>query len=152
MIEYNFVTDWVFKASADKVWALIEEPETTMSWWPEIKEFKIKGENKYIAKGNKIDVVIRGIPIQFRFSIEVTQVDPKKELRVQSTGDLEGYGVLTLKEEADSTKMKYVWEIRTTKWWANVIGFIFKPLLIWSHNRAMRSGCEALANRLEVPR
>jgi hypothetical protein len=149
MIDYHFITHWTFKAPVEKVWAFIYEPEALIGWWHEIREFKIRGKNPNIVKGSKIDIVIRGIPCQFQFNLEVTGIKLKKELHLRSTGDLEGYGILTLKEEAGLTQIKYVWDIKTTKWWANVIGFFFKPLLVWSHNRAMRSGCEALESRLE---
>ena len=149
MIKYRFITDWSFKTSAEKVWALAKEPETIMGWWPEIKEINIIGENKDIVKGSMIEVVVRGIPCQFKFNLEVTGIDPERELCLRSTGDLEGYGILTLAEEGNLTKTKFVWEIGTTSWWANVIGFFLKPLLIWSHNRAMRSGYKAIKNRIE---
>ena len=60
MIKYHFVTEWDLRAPAERVWALVKEPESMAEWWPEIKQVKLRGENKDFVKGNIIDVVIKG--------------------------------------------------------------------------------------------
>ena len=149
MIKYQFVTDWTFRAPVERVWALVKEPETIVSWWPEIKECKIRGQHKDIAKGTTIDAAVKGILYKFNFNLEVIGIKPKKELRLKSSGDLEGMGLLTLIEEGDLTRVKYIWQVSTTGLWINVLGIFLKPLLIWSHNKAMDSGYKALKSRIE---
>jgi hypothetical protein len=56
---------------------------------------------------------------------------------------------LTLNEQGDFTKVRYSWEVNTIGWWINILGLLFKPLLIWSHNKAMDSGYHALKSRIE---
>ncbi len=149
MIKYHFITDWSFRAPAERVWALVKKPESIVEWWPEIKHVKVRGENKDIAKGNIIDVVIKGFLYKLDITLEIIGIESKKELHLKSSGDLEGNGLLTLKEEEHFTIVRYVWEVNTNGWWINILGLFLKPLLIWNHKKAMDSGYKALKSRVE---
>ncbi len=149
MIKYHFITEWSFRAPAERIWALVKEPESIAEWWPEIEKVKIRGENKDIAKGNIIDVAIKGFLFNLNITLEVIGIESKKELHLKSYGDLEGHGLLTLKEEGDFTKVTYIWEVNTIRWWMNILGLFLKPLLTWSHKKAMDSGYNALKSCIE---
>jgi hypothetical protein len=149
MVNYHFITEWIFRAPAERIWALVKEPESMVEWWPEIKQVKIRRANKDIAEGDIINVVLKGFLFKLQITLEVIGIKPKKELHLKSYGDLEGRGLLTLNEQGDFTKVRYSWEVNTIGWWINLLGLLFKPLLIWSHNKAMDSGYHALKSRIE---
>ena len=149
MIKYHFVTEWNFKAPVEQIWALVKEPEIIMERWPEIKQTKIRGNNKDIAKGDIIDVVIKGLLCKLNFTLEVIGIESNKTLHLKSYGDLEGHGLLTLKKEGYFTKVKYIWEVNTIGWWINIIGLFLKPLMTWNHKKAMDSGFNALRSCIE---
>ena len=128
---------------------MVKKPESIVEWWPEIKHVKVRGENKDIAKGNIIDVVIKGFLYKLDITLEIIGIESKKELHLKSSGDLEGNGLLTLKEEDHFTIVRYVWEVNTNGWWINILGLFLKPLLIWNHKKAMDSGYKALKSRVE---
>ena len=149
MIKYHFVTEWNSKAPVERIWARVKEPEIIMERWSEIKQTKIRGKNKDIAKGDIIDVAIKGFLCKLDFTLEVIGIESNKTLHLKSYGDLEGYGLLTLKEEGYFTKVKYIWAVNTIDLWINILGLLFKPLMTWNHKKAMDSGFNALRSCIE---
>jgi hypothetical protein len=65
---------------------------------------------------------------------------PFEHLHLTCSGDLEGFGHVTLRETGNTTLVDYVWQVTTTGWIMNLFGLFFKPLLAASHNRVMDDG------------
>jgi uncharacterized protein YndB with AHSA1/START domain len=149
MPQYRFITEWSFHAPVEKVWALTTEAESMSLWWPRVKKSVIRGGGRSLELGTVIDVAVRGILGDLKFTLEVARIERLKELLLKSNGGLRGFGLWTLEEDGGTTRTIIRWEIATTGWLMNLAGFFAKPLLERSHNRVMARGYEALKAHLE---
>ena len=80
----------------------------------------------------------------------MTRVQPPSVLEGEATGELEGTGRWTLTSEDGWTRVRYNWDIRTTRWWMNLLAPVARPAFTWNHDELMREGGESLARRLGV--
>jgi hypothetical protein len=67
-----------------------------------------------------------------------------------ATGELEGTGEWTLWTEEDWTVVRYVWSIRTTARWMNLVGPLpfVDEIFRLNHHAVMRSGLVGIRHRL----
>jgi len=149
MISYHLASEWHFKVTANRVWDAVKDIEAIPDWWPSIKRVRIKGDNKTVEKGSIIEVTVKGLFGDLNLTFEIIRIEPQKELRFKSSGDLEGCALWTLEEEEEYTKARLIWDVTTTGRLLNFAGLFLKPLLIWKHNRVMNAGYQALKNRIE---
>jgi carbon monoxide dehydrogenase subunit G len=79
------------KASREKLWDFIVDPEKIGKCLPELKSMEVEGEDKFAA------VVRLGVgPLRsdFRFRIEITGKRPVSELRLKAAGSGSGSSVI----------------------------------------------------------
>jgi carbon monoxide dehydrogenase subunit G len=138
--KYSFHTVWAFKASRQKVWQAIDDIENAPCWWPGIRQMRILGGKRRIEIDSQIRARVRGLLGELKFTMTITDIHPFENLHLTCSGDLEGFGHITLCETGDTTWIDYIWEVTTTGWIMNLFGLIFKPLLAASHNRVMDDG------------
>ncbi|PPD58049.1 SRPBCC family protein [Dehalogenimonas etheniformans] len=147
-LKYHFVTKWHFDAPPDRVWSLIRDGETMPQWWPGVKRFEIIGHDKSLKIGQRINAAVQGLVGELAFTLEITEIENGKRLKMKVTGDLEGEGIWTLEEEGDGCRTIYQWDVSTSGWLMNALGIVFKPVLMWNHNRVMVKGYEAIKTKL----
>ncbi|GMW04853.1 MAG: hypothetical protein AMXMBFR85_08340 [Dehalococcoides mccartyi] len=148
MIKYLFKTVWHFDAPPQKVWELIKDARSMPEWWPGVKRFEILSKEQEMLPGCRIQAAVKGLTGDLNFELEITKAVPFGEIVMQSRGDLTGQGVWTLTADNGNTISTYIWEVSTTGRLMNFLGFVFKPLFIWNHNRVMKAGYTALKKRL----
>ena len=56
----------------------------------------------------------------------------------------------TLTREDGGTLVRYNWDVRTTRWWMNLLAPIARPAFNWNHDQLMLDGGRSLARRLGV--
>ncbi len=117
-------------------------------WWPGVKRFEILSKEQEMLPGCRIQAAVKGLTGDLNFELEITKAVPFGEIVMQSRGDLTGQGVWTLTTDNGNTISTYIWEVSTTGRLMNFLGFVFKPLFIWNHNRVMKAGYTALKKRL----
>ena len=149
MISYHFASEWHFKVTANRVWDAVKDVEAIPDWWPDIKKARVKGDHKIIEKGSIIEVTVKSLFSDLNLTLEIIRIQPNKELRFISSGDLEGCALWTLKQEENITKARLIWDVVTTSRLLNFLGLFLKPLLIWKHDRVMDAGYKALKIRIE---
>lgn len=148
-MKYNFITEWVFKASPKKVWEATRNVNTISLWWPGFKKCQARGGVKTLEAGTIIDAAVQGLLGDIKFTLEVTEVLPPVKLTLKSEGDLEGAGEWELIPLNEETITRISWNVSTTGWLMNVAGFLFKPLFMWNHNRVMAAGYQALKEKMK---
>ena len=97
-------------------------------------------------------------PVQFRsflpydlvFDMRVTRVEQPSALEGHATGELEGEGRWTFTETLGGTHVRYQWDVRTTRWWMNLLAPIASPVFAWNHGIVMRWGEAGLRRRLRI--
>jgi len=149
MSHYNFFSRGSFKAPVTKVWRVIQNPEDMPAWWPGVKKVRIRSSDKTLKAGRLIDCSVKGLLGDWDFTLEVTEIEPNRLLRLQSSGSLKGYGLCTLEQKNDITEVSFLWEVATTGWLMNLTSLIIKPILARNHDKVMAAGYEALRKRIE---
>jgi len=157
MADYEFVTNWQFKASQEKVWSLIFAPERWPDWWRGVE----KVEKLQDGDANHIGAVHRytwksKLPYRLIFEMETTRVEPYTLIEGRAIGELQGRGRWQLSSKSNDgdgiTRVRYDWKVETTKDWMNLIAPIARPVFSWNHNVIMDWGEAGLRKRLrETP-
>jgi uncharacterized protein YndB with AHSA1/START domain len=149
MAEYHFVSIWQIQAPIERVWDEIYHSERWPSWWKYVVgvEELEPGAADGVGKRQRLLFQTR-LPYRLGFDIRVTRVQPPSVLEAEATGELDGTGRWTLTSADGGTLVRYNWDIRTTRWWMNLLAPVARPAFSWNHDELMREGGESLARRL----
>ena len=151
MPAYQFVTEWRLRAPIDAVFAVVDATDEWPEWWPQVRAVSSLADGGADGLGTmlRMDFVGR-LPYHLRFDLRVVERMPPTRLAGDATGELEGRGEWTLRDEAGWTVVRYVWAVRTTRAWMNV----FAPLPFvdeifrMNHHAVMRGGLRGIRQRL----
>jgi hypothetical protein len=151
MATYSFVTIWRHRAPIGDVYDAIADSLAWPDWWRAVRKVEdvIPGD-PVSHLGNVRRYTFKGaLPYTLSFDMRVTTTERPRTLAGHATGELEGDGVWTLSEEPGGvTVARYDWNIRTTRWWMNLLAPIAGPIFKANHDVVMRSGAAGLCARL----
>lgn len=151
MGEYHFVSTWQIQAPIERVWEEIYHAERWPSWWRYVAGVEELEPAAADGAGRRLRLLFRTrLPYTLGFDVRVTRVRPPSELVAEATGELEGTGRWTLTAADGGTLVRYTWDIRTTRWWMNLLAPLARPAFKWNHDELMREGGVSLARRLGV--
>jgi uncharacterized protein YndB with AHSA1/START domain len=149
MADYHFVSIWQINAPIERVWEEIYHAERWPSWWKYVAGVDELEPGAADGTGRRLRLLFRTrLPYTLGFEVRLTRVQPPSRLEAESTGELEGTGRWTLSSADGGTLVRYNWDIRTTKWWLNLLAPVARPAFSWNHDQLMRAGGESLAHRL----
>lgn len=149
MAEYHFVSAWQIQAPIERVWEEIYHAERWPSWWTYVSGVEELEPGDADGVGKRLHLLFRTrLPYTLGFDVRVTTVQPPTKLDAEATGELEGTGRWTLTPADGGTLVRYNWDIRTTRWWMNLLAPVARPAFSWNHHELMRTGGESLARRL----
>ena len=151
MPQYRFVTVWRLQAPIDRLFAEIDDAEAWPTWWPNVRAvepLERAGPDKIGARFRT--TFVGKLPYELRFDLRVTDREPPTSLVGVATGELEGTGEWTLWTEEDWTVVRYVWSIRTTARWMNLLAPLpfVDEIFRLNHHAVMRSGLVGIRHRL----
>lgn len=148
-MEYHFVSTWQIQAPIERVWEEIYHAERWPSWWKYVAGAEELDPGAADGVGRRARLLFRTrLPYTLGFEVRVTRVRPPSELEAEATGELEGTGRWTLTSADGGTLVHYYWDIRTTRWWMNLLAPVARPAFSWNHDQLMREGGQSLARRL----
>lgn len=145
------MTVWRLQAPIDRVFAEIDAIESWPVWWPSVRRVERLGDGDAAGLGAKFRTTFRGrLPYELRFDLETTLRVPPTSLAGNATGELEGVGEWTLREEDGWTLVRYVWAIRTTATWMNALAPLpfVDAIFRLNHHAVMRAGLAGIRQRL----
>jgi hypothetical protein len=151
MASYRFVTIWRLDAPIERVFGEIEGIEQWPTWWPSVRRVERLDSGDAEGIGAAFRTTFQGrLPYQLRFDLRTTQRVPPTSLTGVATGELEGIGEWTLWQEAGSTLVRYVWAVRTTAAWMNLLAPLpfVDAIFRLNHHSVMRAGLEGMRRRL----
>jgi hypothetical protein len=149
MAEYHFTSTWRVPAPIERVWEEIIHAERWPSWWKYVARVEELEPGAADGVGKRQHLLFRTrLPYTLGFEARVTRVQPPSTLESEATGELEGTGRWTLTAEDGATLVRYDWDVRTTRWWMNLLAPVARPAFVWNHDELMREGGESLARRL----
>jgi len=89
------------------------------------------------------------LPYSLTFEMVVTALDRPRLLVGRASGELEGTGRWMLRPDGEgATRVTYEWNVRTTRWWMNLVGPLARPLFGANHDIIMGWGRAGLARHL----
>jgi Polyketide cyclase / dehydrase and lipid transport len=151
MAEYHFVSTWWIRAPIERVWEEIFQTERWPSWWKYVVSVDELEPGAADGVGRRQHLLFKTrLPYRLGFDLRVTAVQPPSTLEADATGELEGTGRWMLTSDEGGTLVRYNWDVRTTRWWMNLLAPVARPAFNWNHDELMREGGESLARRLGV--
>jgi len=151
MASYRFVTIWRLDAPIERVFAEIDAIEQWPTWWPNVRRVERLAAGDPNGIGSVFSTTFRGrLPYPLRFDLRTTRREPPTSLVGAATGELQGDGEWTLWQEGGLTLVRYVWAIRTTAPWMNLLApFPFVDgIFRLNHHAVMRAGLAGIRRRL----
>ena len=150
MADYSFVTEWRLEAPIEPVYAALHDSLAWPDWWPAVKAVEeirpatsrggIGTVRRYTFKGS--------LPYTLSFDMTVERLAPPVTLAGRAEGELVGTGVWTLREDGGVTLARYDWNIRTTRWWMNLLAPVARGVFKANHDLVMRSGAKGICGLL----
>jgi hypothetical protein len=151
MADYHFLSTWRIHAPIEQVWEEIFHTERWPGWWKYVVRVDDLEPGAADGVGKRQHLVFRTrLPYTLGFDVRLTQVQPPSTLRSEATGELEGTGRWALAADDGGTLVRYNWDVRTTRWWMNLLAPIARPAFNWNHDQLMLEGGQSLARRLGV--
>lgn len=80
--------------------------------------------------------------------MKVTLVERPYKMEGIAEGELNGSGIWTLEQGDGYTAVRYNWNVRTTRWWMNLLAPIAKPMFQSNHDYVMNEGFKGLTQLL----
>lgn len=151
MPAYRFVTRWRLRAPIDEVYAVLDAIDQWPDWWPNVRTIeRLQGDGADGLGGVVRATFVGRLPYRLRFDLTVTRRDRPSAISGTATGELEGSGDWTLWEEGGWTAVRYVWAIRTTRRWMDLLAPLpfVDELFRLNHHAVMRSGLRGIRRRL----
>lgn len=149
MGDYRFLTTWLLEADRERVWDAVHRSERWPAWWDGVIEAERLADGDANGIGERGRYVWRSrIPYKVEFEVVTTRKERPYLLEGRASGGLEGIGRWRFFSDGGTTAVLYEWNVRTTKWWMNLIGPVARPVFEWNHDYVMRSGGEGLARLL----
>jgi hypothetical protein len=151
MASYSFVTIWRHQAPIERVYDAIADSLRWPEWWSTVTRVEeVAASDSDTGIGNVRRYTFKGsLPYTLAFDLAVTGMERPRTLAGHATGELEGTGVWTLTEDVDGvTVARYDWNVRTTRWWMNLLAPLARPVFKANHDLVMRAGAKGLCDRL----
>jgi uncharacterized protein YndB with AHSA1/START domain len=153
MADYSFVTLWRFRAPLARVWDLVYRSEEWPEWWRGVERVEQVAAGDDAGLGSVRRYTWRSkLPYRLAFDMRMTRVEPMSLIEGEAVGELSGTGRWQFAYEGDSTRVRYDWNVVTTKPWMNLLAPAARPLFKWNHDVVMNWGAEGLARKLGVER
>jgi uncharacterized protein YndB with AHSA1/START domain len=152
MNRYALATEWHLDAPISRVWDAIYDVAAWPRWWPYVLavEELDKGEPSGVGAVRRYTWSSR-LPYRLSFNMRSTGVQAPHLLAGDAVGELTGTGRWTLRAEGSSTRVRYDWEVATTRAWMNALAPLMAPVFRWNHGQVMAAGARGLAQYLGVP-
>jgi len=151
--DYHFVDKWRVEGDVKEVAGIIEDALSLSRWWPsvyfEVKELEpASGEH---GVGRLIGLRAGGwLPYTLSLNFRTIESRHPHGFSMDATGDLEGQGVWTFRQDGPFVEVTYDWTIRANKPIIQRLSFLLKPIFRSNHNWTMKRGEESL--KLELLR
>jgi len=150
MADYSFVTEWRLEAPIERVYEALHDSLAWPDWWPAVKAVEeIRPATGPGGIGNVRRYTFKGkLPYTLTFDMIVERAERPTALAGRASGELDGTGVWTLRDDGGVTHARYDWSIRTTRWWMNLLAPLARGAFRSNHDFVMQSGAKGICGLL----
>ena len=118
-------------------------------WWPYVKKVQLLRPGGPDDLGSVRCITwATALPYSLVIETEVLAIEKHRRIEARATGDLVGMGTWTFSSDGRATLVQYDWQVKTNKWWMNLLAPIARPIFEKNHDRVMASGFQGLCRRL----
>jgi len=137
-------------APIEAVWDALVASGRWPEWWPYLEGVEEVAPGDADGIGAVHRYSWRGpLPYRLTFEMVVTRIERPFLLAGTARGDLEGTGQWTLMSGGNgTTRVRYDWNVRTTKAWMNLAAPVARGIFAWNHDMIMRAGGNGLSRHL----
>src|SRR5436190_235827 len=149
--DYHFVTRWRLDGTCGEIADILGDPLGLEVWWPSVylKVEEIEPARSESGVGRRVRLLTKGwLPYTLRWDLVVLDSRYPHGLTIGATGDFEGTGVWTFRQDGAMVDITYDWRIRAAKPLLRNLSFLLRPLFENNHRWAMAQGEESLALEL----
>jgi uncharacterized protein YndB with AHSA1/START domain len=147
MAAFHFVTRGSFSSTPAAVWDVITAVERLPEWFPGFEQASLRGTDRTLRVGQVVDCRLAA-PMGYRlnFTLTVVEITVPTLLRLESDGDLVGWGQWDVVPATAGTAVTYTWHVAMTKPGFSAIANIgiVRRLLARNHEIVMDKGFAAL--------
>ncbi|MFN6964734.1 MAG: SRPBCC family protein [Pyrinomonadaceae bacterium] len=154
MAYYRFVTVWTFDAPIERVWHYIKRSEDWSRWWRGVVRVVELTPGDADGLGSIRRSTWRSaLPYTLEFDSEIVRIEPMRLIEARAFGELDGRGLWQFESLGENlTRVRYDWQVTTTKRWMNLTAPIARPFFKWNHDVIMGRGEEGLRRLLASER
>jgi uncharacterized protein YndB with AHSA1/START domain len=147
---YELTSHWRVPGTIGEVFDVLSDGPALPRWWPSaytrVSEIT---PGDATGRGRTLAIVTRGaLPYDLTWQFEILEAVRPTRIRLRASGDLQGFGEWTLRQEGPDVALVYLWRVRATKPWQQKLEWLLKPLFILNHNYVMRKGERGLKEEL----
>jgi len=136
--DYRFTASWTLPAPPSVVYGVLVDLEHYPDWWREVRAVAKVSDDEAV-------VICRSwLPYSLELDLTAVHRDPSL-LEVDIDGDLSGHARWRLAPAAGGTRMNFEQSVRAHARLLVLASYVARPLLVWNHDRMMRSCLEGLA-------
>lgn len=150
--DFNLITQCTFNASAKTVWNVTVDVKAYPEWWPCMQSVVIQGGEDTLQRHSNIHYRIKGfLPHALCFQTYISECIPLSRIEMTVSGDLEGVGVSTLKENHGLTRACFQWDVSLTRPALNRLSqwSVLHKLFVLNHDFAMRYAVRNMRKRVD---
>ncbi len=149
--DYHFITQWHVRGRVKEVTDIIRDRDALVHWWPSVY---LNVEELEAGNADGVGKVLRlhtkgWLPYTLHWQFRISQIHTDGFSLIAS-GDFEGRGIWTFKQNGPCVNITYDWRISAEKPLLRYFSFIMKPIFSANHYWAMAKGEESL--KLELAR
>jgi uncharacterized membrane protein len=148
---YQLVTEWHVDAPADRVWDALLRVREWPTWWKGFRSVDVLEDGEESGVGMQVRQRWRSLlPYTLMLELEILRVEQRRLLEGRSSGDMEGTCTWTFRERDGRTHVRFVMDVRPTKWWMNLPVPFAGRIVAANYGAIMRWGSSGFARRLSV--
>jgi hypothetical protein len=150
--DYHFVTEWRVVGTVEEVKDVLGDGLSLPRWWPSVYLSVTQLEEGGVGGvGGVLDLHTKGwLPYTLRWTLRITEPVTDVGFALEATGDLEGTGRWTFRQDGPEVVIEYDWRIHATKPLLRRLSWLLRPAFSANHHWAMNRGEESL--QLEMRR
>lgn len=139
---FHIVTTWHVSGELAEVAAILTDAESLPIWWPDVyisTQIIAPGDTDNI--GRQVACLSKGrLPYRMNWIATLVESQLPHSWTIAASGDLDGFGVWTLRQNGPTVEAVYDWKIQAEKPVLRLLSPLLAPVFAWNHRWAMAKG------------